>query len=289
MDIHTPFVFFGTPEFSVSTLEALKVSGFLPSLVVTAEDKPVGRHQIMTPSPVKLWAESQNIPVLTPTKIDDEFISELKPKSLNLFIVAAYGKILPQKLLDLPKFGTLNVHPSLLPRYRGAAPLEGPILSGDQTTGITIMKIDELVDHGPILAQEIIELYGKEITPELGKALFYRGGEMLSKIIPEYIAGKITPTEQDHTQATFTKKIKKEDGLVDLGVELPSVLWQKYRAYYGWPGIYFIDEKNKRVKITDALYEDGMFKIQKVIPEGKKEIRYEDFIRTSTNLGSPSP
>lgn len=274
MDTHTSSVFFGTPEFSVLTLEALKVSGFLPEIVVTSEDKPVGRHQIMTPSPVKLWAESHNIPVLTPTKIDDEFISELKLKSLDLFIVAAYGKILPQKLLDLPQFGTLNVHPSLLPLYRGASPLEGPILHGDQTTGITIMKIDEMVDHGPIVAQEIVPLTGNETTPELGKTLFYRGGEMLSKIIPEYIVGKIILTEQDHTNATFTKKIKKEDGLVDLGVELPSMLWRKFRAYYGWPGIYFMDKNNKRVKITDAVYEDGKFKILKVIPEGKKEMVY---------------
>jgi methionyl-tRNA formyltransferase len=282
MDIHSSFVFFGTPNFSIYTLDSLKEAGFLPTLVVTSEDKPVGRHQTMTPSPVKVWALAHNIPVLTPTKIDDNFISELSTFNLELFLVAAYGKILPQKLLDLAKFGTLNVHPSLLPQYRGPAPLEGPILHGDEATGVTIMKIDELVDHGPILRQETIALNGNETTPELGEKLFKRGGQILAEIIPDYVTGEITPIEQDHTLATFTKKIRKEDGLVNLGAELPSVLWQKFRAYYSWPGIYFMDEYAKRVKITDAIFANNIFEIKKVIPEGRHEITYGDWLRGSS-------
>ncbi|QQR50035.1 methionyl-tRNA formyltransferase [Candidatus Nomurabacteria bacterium] len=283
------FVFFGTPDLAVSALEGLSKHGYLPTAIVTSPDKPVGRHQVLSPSPTKVWGLAHHIPVLEPAKIDDAFFAELSTLNFELGIVAAYGKILPEKLLTMPTFGTLNIHPSLLPLYRGTAPVVGPILAGDIKTGVSIIKLDAKVDHGPIMFQDERILTGNERANDLGNELFCHGGEMLSKIIPEYILGKIILTEQDHTKATFTKKIKKEDGLVDLGVELPSVLWRKYRAYYGWPGIYFMDKNNKRVKITDAMYEDGMFKIQKVIPEGKKEVRYEDFVRASTNLGSPSP
>ncbi len=143
------------------------------------------------------------------------------------------------------------------------------------------MIIDKEVDHGPIIKQEKYSLSGSETAPELTKILFTRGGEMIGEILDDWIAGKIIPHEQDHSKATFTKKLKKEDGLVDLADlavgQLSEKIWRKYRAYFGWPGIYFMDKNNKRVKITDAEFSFGKFCVKKVIPEGKKEVNWEIF------------
>jgi methionyl-tRNA formyltransferase len=267
------FVFFGTPDLAVSALEALSKHDYLPSVIVTSPDKPVGRHQVLSPSPTKVWGLVHHVPVLEPAKIDDAFLAELSTLNFELGIVAAYGKILPQKLLDMPKFGMLNIHPSLLPLYRGTAPVVGPLLAGDEKTGVTIIKLDADVDHGPILFQDERILIGNEKANQLGTELFYRGGELLASILPKYLGGNMTLEEQDHSQATFTKKIKKEDGLIQL-TDDPIILWRKYRAYDVWPGIFFFDEDNKRVKITQAIFENGQFIIEKVIPEGKKEIPY---------------
>lgn len=267
------FVFFGTPDLAVSALEGLSKHGYLPIAIVTSPDKPVGRHQVLSPSPTKVWGLAHHIPVLEPTKIDDAFLAELSTLNFELGIVAAYGKILSQKLLDMPKFGMINIHPSLLPLYRGTAPVVGPILAGDIKTGVSIIKLDAEVDHGPILFQDERALTGNEKASELGNILFYHGGEMLAQALPRYINGDINLHEQEHNLATFTKKIKKEDGLVHL-TDDPITLWRKYRAYDVWPGIFFFDEDNKRVKITKAIFENGQFIIEKIIPEGKKEIPY---------------
>jgi methionyl-tRNA formyltransferase len=278
-----PFVFFGTPTYAVETLEALHVHGYTPTLIVTAPDRPQGRGLITQASPVALWAETHNIPTLKPEKITVEITEQIAQASTGVFIVAAYGKILPQKLLDIPTHGTLNVHPSLLPTYRGPSPLEAPILAGDTETGVTIIALDREVDHGPILAQEVIPLTGVEFAHELGTALFKKGGEILARILPEYIAGKITLTEQDHTRATFTKKITKEHGLVDTEKEPGTELWAKFRAYTPWPGLYFFKEHTDgtqiRIKIKTAHHEGEQFVVDTVIPEGKKEISYKDYLK----------
>ncbi len=267
------FIFFGTPDLAVSALDALSKHGYLPSAIVTSSDKPVGRHQVLSPSPTKVWGLAHHIPVLEPAKIDDLFLSQLSTFDFRLFVVAAYGKILPQKLLDMPTYGTLNIHPSLLPLYRGTAPVVGPLLAGDEKTGVTIIKLDADVDHGSILFQDERILSGNEKASELGNELFYHGGVELASILPNYVVNNIELKEQDHSIATFTKKIKKEDGLVQL-TDDPIILWRKYRAYDQWPGIFFFDENNKRVKITQAIFENGQFIIEKVIPEGRKEIPY---------------
>ena len=147
------FAFFGTDEFSVIILEELKNAGLLPARIVTATDKKMGRGMRLTPPPVKLWAQKNNISFLQPEKLDDGFFFELSTCNLQLFIVASYGKIIPKKILDIPTHSSLNVHPSLLPLYRGPSPLETQILDGAGETGVTIMKMDEEMDHGPILAQ----------------------------------------------------------------------------------------------------------------------------------------
>jgi methionyl-tRNA formyltransferase len=157
-------IFFGTPEISVYFLEKLKELGFLFDLIITNPDKPVGRKQILTPPPVKKWAEKNNIDFLQPEKIDNDFFKELErrgfaaPQKNNFFFVLAYNKILPKKLLEIPSLGVVNLHPSLLPKYRGPSPIISAILDDQKETGFSLMLLDEKMDHGPILAQEKIKI-----------------------------------------------------------------------------------------------------------------------------------
>ena len=291
----TSFVFFGTDEFSVIVLEELKNAGYTPALVVTVPDRRQGRGRKLTPPPVKqriMNYESPNtraklatgqagiknkIKVLQPEKLDTTFAKKLEHNSYDLFVVASYGKIIPKEILDIPRHGTLNVHPSLLPLFRGSSPIHSQILENTRMVGATIMLMDEEVDHGPILAAQelefkIYDLRFKNLRDELAKL----GGKLLAQTIPEWIQGNINPQEQDHKVATYTKQITKEDGLIDIEKESPEILYRKFRAYHTWPGIYFFQD-GKRIKITDAELEDGKFIIKKVIPEGKQEMNYSDF------------
>lgn len=276
-------VFFGTDEWvSISVLEELSANDYTPSCIVTVPDRPQGRKMIMTPSPVKVWATSKNIPVLQPEKLDSEFIESLKEKcSMDLFIVASYGKIIPQTVLDLPKYKTLNVHPSLLPLYRGATPIESAILDDQKETGVTIIRMDEEMDHGPIILQEFYhfkEWPSKEIV---SKTLAQLGGSLLVESIDDWVKGEIDEQEQDHNTATYTKKIVKEDGWIK-PTDKDRESFLKYIAYTPWPGAHFFitkNEKSIRVKITEATFEDGKFVIKKAIPEGKKEMDFSDFAK----------
>ena len=232
--------------------------------------------------------------MLQPEKIDENFLNILrKEKEKNrcdLFILTAYGKLLPKELIEMPKYGILNTHPSLLPKLRGASPVRTAILNNEKITGATVIVLDEKMDHGPIVAQEKIEIEDKDwppLLPVLEEKLFRTGGKLLVKIMQDYVDGKIIPKIQDESKATFSKKIIKEDGLVDLLKDSPKEIYTKYCAFYGWPGIYFLDCRSlggdgyetKRIKITEAIFENGVFVIKKVIPEGRKEIKYEDFTR----------
>jgi len=275
MNNNPKIIFFGTPQFSVYVLDELKKGGLTPSLIVTAPDKPKGRKLVLTPPHVKVWAEENNVSVLQPAKLDEEFIRKLGAESCQLAIVAAYGKILPQSVLDIPEHGFLNVHPSLLPKFRGASPIESAILSNEETTGTTIMVVDAEMDHGPILAQE--ELKSPTLSyefSELEKELAIIGGKLLVDIIPKWISGEMKGTEQNHEEATFTKKITKEDGLIDLNGN-PDENYKKFKAFSEWPRTYFFTEKKTRVIIQEAELEDGKFVIKRVIPEGKKEMGYD--------------
>src|SRR5574343_43385 len=278
-----PFVFFGTPEYARITLEVLVKNGFMPSLVVCSPDAPVGRKQILTPPPVKVFANEHNIPVFQPEKINETAIQIILDYSPSYAVVAAYGKILPSELIDALPYGFLNIHPSLLPKSRGPAPLEDPILNNDDKTGISIMLLDSLIDHGPLLKVEEYPLIGDEYAKDLGVILFEKGAETLCEIIPKWLSGEIDSIDQDHTEASFTKKITKSNAKIELQ-EDPKKLWAKWRAYYPWPGMYFEIEhagKQMRVKINMATFENnnsgGEFKILRVTPEGKHEISYEDF------------
>ncbi|MFH1170819.1 MAG: methionyl-tRNA formyltransferase [Candidatus Vogelbacteria bacterium] len=213
----------------------------------------------------------------------------------DLGLVASYGKIIPPEILSIPKYGILNIHPSLLPKYRGPTPIQNAILNGDEETGVTLMLLDAELDHGPTLKTCKVptlrsgprqpmknRLVGAKNFVELRNDLAKLGAKLFLETAPLWVAGKIKASPQVHSQATYTKKIKKEDGLIDLTND-PILNYQKFRAYYGWPGIYFFIERNKkrvRVIITTAhLTDDNQFVIDRVKPEGKKDMLYADFLR----------
>lgn len=277
--------YFGTPHFSVYVLEELEKAGIVPTLIVTTPDKPAGRGLEMQSSAVKLWAEEKEINVITPEKLNDTDMEAevLLNSEWDLFVVAAYGKLLPKNLLEIPKKGTLNVHPSLLPKYRGPSPIETQILKDAKEVGVSIILLDEETDHGPILAQA-------SITPEpwpfkrsmLEDLLWHEGGALLAEAIPPFINGSLETSPQEHSEATFTEKLKKEDGRINLK-EDGYKNYLKFCAYEGWPGTYFFvtrGDKETRVKIIDAKYENDVFTPTRVIPEGKKEMDYQDFLRS---------
>ena len=278
MNKENNFVFLGTPEVASETLEILKQAGFLPSLIVTAPDKPKGRKMLLTAPPVKTWAIQNHIPYIQPEKLKEiEILEILKKENSDLFLVVAYGKIIPENIISLPKLGSINIHYSILPKYRGASPVESAILAGDSTTGVTIQKMEYKMDTGPIIAKEEISILPEEKNFELRKRLIKIGGDLLVRILPDIFANKnLSEIPQDEKEATYCKKIKKEDGLVDIENEDPNVLYNKFRAYFNWPRIFFF-QNNKRIIVTDAVLEDDKFVIKKVLPEGKKEISWVDF------------
>ncbi len=264
------FVYFGTPEFSVIVLEELKQAGFKPSLIVTAPAKPVGRKFTLTHPPVQEWAKKESIECWQPEHPRDIYEALLERKD-DLYIVASYGYILSQKILDIPKHGILNVHTSLLPKYRGASPIESALLHGEKTTGSTIMQMVYKMDAGPILAQSEFPIEDHITKPELFIMLAHDGGKLLSQVLPEYIQGNIQGITQNEDEVSYCNKIEKSDG--DITNDDDITRWRKYKAYFGWPGV-FIFEDGKRIKITKAHFENGMFIIERVIPEGKKEMDY---------------
>lgn len=280
------YIFFGSSRFSVLVLEELKRVALLPALIVTVPDQKKGRGLKSASSLVKDWALSNNISVLNPETYDDVFKNEILKTGVETFAIASYGKIIPQNILEVGKQGTLNVHPSLLPKYRGATPIASQILSDDREVGVTIMLVDEKVDHGPIIAQEKVSLSEWPMrASSLQELLGTEGGALLVKTLIEWFQGKRESIPQDHSAATFTKKIKKEDGLITLEDD-PYTNYLKLCAYDDSVGTYFFVSKNGkdiRVKITDATFEEGAFKPLRVIPEGGKEMSYQDFLRGLTS------
>lgn len=273
--------FFGTPEFSARILDKMKEGGFSPSLVIVTPDKPKGRNLVMTPPSTKIWAEQNNIDVLQPTKLKaPEFLDELKKTDWDLFVVASYGKIIPQVVLDIPKHGTINVHPSLLPRLRGASPMQSAILKENET-GMTIMLMDADMDHGPILKQEKLDIkkWPPKIT-ELENIMVEVGGRLLNEVIPLWISRKIKPKEQDHSKATYIDKINKEEALIDFNDD-PFWNYRKIQALQNYKPYFFTERNDKKIRviIKDAKFEDGELIITRVLPEGKKEMDYQDFLR----------
>jgi methionyl-tRNA formyltransferase len=281
------YIFFGTDKFATAILDELKKSNFLPTIIITTEDKPKGRNLLLTPPEVKVWAEKENIPYFQFKSLKNKEAEE-QIKSwgeFDVFIVASYGKIIPENILNLPKFKTINVHPSLLPKWRGPSPIESSILN-DNETGVTIMRLDNEVDHGPILEQEKIEILNwPPYKNELLDLLAVKGAELLVKILPLLISSQIEEKEQNHSKATFCQKIKKSDGEINLADSAEKNL-RKIRAFDGWPTAYFfMDTNGKRIRIIikKASLDEGKLVIERIIPEGKKEMDYKDFIRNQKN------
>ena len=254
------FIFFGTPESAAIVLEKLIKAGYIPSAVVCNPDEPIGRKQILTSPPVKrlitkhLSTSRQERPIeifQSATKSELSAISyKLKAIKPDLIIVAAYGKIIPKDILDIPRYGTINIHGSLLPAYRGASPIQYAILNGDKETGVTIMGVDEEMDHGPILANSKLPVADSDTYEILSQKMAKLGAELLIKIIPDYISGKIKAIEQDHAKATYTKIIKKEDGKIDWSMGANKIE-RMTRAYHPWPGAR-TTWNNKIIKIIKA-------------------------------------
>jgi methionyl-tRNA formyltransferase len=270
--------FFGTPDFTTDFLDTLAAIGYIPAFIVTNPDKPVGRGmQLHAPAP-KIWGMKKNIPVLQPEKITQAFIENLQKENFDLFIVVAYGKILPESLINTPAFGTINVHYSLLPKYRGATPVEAAILAGDTTTGVCIQQMVYMLDAGNIIAQKEISIDPKDTTLTLRSKLNIEALAILPQTLSDIFNTTINPIPQDETLATKTKKIQKVDCEISLA-EAPDILDKKYRAY---PSLFFYTEKHDkiiRVKITNAHYTHGVFTIESVIPENGKNVSFGDFLQ----------
>ncbi|MBI4038066.1 methionyl-tRNA formyltransferase [Candidatus Daviesbacteria bacterium] len=275
-------VYFGTPEFSAYILEKLiEFCGldekFTVQTVITRADKPAGRKQEVKEPPVAMIAKKYNIPTLKPTKLDEDFITaHLSLLTCDLIIVASYGKIIPQALLDIPTIGSLNVHGSILPKYRGASPIQSAILNGDKETGVTIMLMDAEMDHGPILSAKEFSLSEKETYVSLSTKMSQVAVPLLIETMVKFVEGKIKPKPQNHQKATFCKLLKKEVGFFDINnPPSPQQLDRMIRAYYPWPGVWS-KWHNKIVK----FYPEGKIHpdLIGVQMEGKKAIPLKDFL-----------
>ena len=241
----------GTPKFAVPGLQALlKSPDFEIVCVYTQPDKPVGRKMILTPPPIKTAALTKGLPIFQPEKIKAEAdnIRSLKP---DLIVVIAYGKIIPQTILDIPQYGCVNVHASLLPKYRGASCLAAPILNGDEESGVTIMKMDAGMDTGDIIKQAGIKLSAKETLSSLHDRLSALGAEILADTLKEYINGTINPQKQDEKQASYVPLIKKEDGRLQVNLSAAE-LERRIRAYNPWPGAFLLLNNGEKIKILEA-------------------------------------
>jgi methionyl-tRNA formyltransferase len=283
------FAFFGTGPLAESVLASLVRAGYTPSLVITKPDTPQGRHMHLTAPHIKTWCEMKGIPVYQPETLRDlSQDTPLHAQTYDVFIVASYGKIIPDDILALPKKGTLNVHPSLLPLYRGPSPIESVLLDGNMTTGVSIIELDSEMDHGPILIQSAFIINPSATAGTIEVESGQLGGELLVQVLPHYLDGTLIPKEQDHTRATICKKITKDLGEITLQTNASEVQ-RKFRALTPWPSLYFfIEHKERRIRIkvtsvdlvlTESETLVAADIILKVIPEGKSEMSFEDFKR----------
>lgn len=228
-------VFMGTPDFAVPTLEKLAQSSHNILAVITQPDKPVGRKQVLTPPDVKVCAEKYNIPVLQPESLrNDNSFNEIKSLAPDVIVVVAYGKILPKNILDIPRYGCVNVHGSLLPKYRGASPIQSAVLNGDKISGVTTMFMDEGLDTGDILLKKETEIGENETSAELFDRLSYMGADLLLKTLEGLENGSITPEKQNENDATYTVKITKDMCPIDWG-KPALVIHNQVRGLQTWP------------------------------------------------------
>lgn len=299
-------VFFGTPEFSATILKELLEKKFSVAGVVTRADKPVGRKHVLTASPVKQLAAEYGIPVLQPKRLDANFLEEVRKLNPDIIITAAYGKIFPPSVLSLPPLGCLNVHASLLPLYRGASPIQEALRNGDQTTGVSLMRMDEGLDTGPVYAKHILPLEPHELFPQVSEHLAKTAATFVADTLPLILKGTLEPAPQEEDRATLCQLIEKEDGHIYWS-NTASEIFNLYRAFFVWPGIFTFWKRNDaflRLKLTRIrlradilssspelgqvfLKESGIFvttaegsiELLEVQLEGKKPLEIRDFIR----------
>ena len=295
-------VFMGTPLFAIPALDALASNPTLDLVSVYAPpDRRRGRGRIMEPSPVKARAQELAIPVCQPSTLRNPYamgeLSELNPE---IILVVAYGRLLPAEVLDIPRFGCLNLHPSLLPRHRGPSPVPGAILNGDDTTGVTLMLLDEGMDSGPIIAQRARSIGPEDDAESLTAELFKEGADLLDATLPAWVSGDVDARPQDHEIATFTSKMERADGLADWG-RPAEFLWRQQRAYKPWPGLYtsWADKEVKMLEVeplpiggaepgqvvasTESPIAvgtgEGLLAVRKLQIEGRRPADADDFVR----------
>jgi len=243
-------VFMGTSGFAVAILEALWKNKFNVVAVFTKVDSRAGRGYAIKESAVKKFSREKNLSLFQPERLDENAYQELKNQQPDLIIVADYGKIIPANILKVPPFGVINVHPSLLPKFRGSSPIQNVLLAGETETGTTIMLLDEGMDTGDILAQEKIKIQPTKTAGELSLKLAKISSQLLLKTIPLWLAGKINPQKQDNTQASSCQMIKKEDGKI-IWSQSATEIFNRYRAFENWPGVYtFWPNKEKTQRIN---------------------------------------
>jgi methionyl-tRNA formyltransferase len=298
-------VFMGTPDFAVPVLKAL-IERYDVIGVVTQPDRPAGRNRQVQPSPIKVVAQEAGIPAFQPEKLRrTEAINELKEWQPDVFVVAAFGQILPQAVLDIPPHGSINVHASLLPRWRGAAPIQACIRAGDAESGITIMKMDAGLDTGPMLSQRAIPLAADETGQSLHDKLSILGVELLLDTLPGYLSGEIQPTPQDESGVTYAPQIQKEEGQIQWTQDAISIE-RLVRAFTPWPGTYTHwngqqlkihtgeagkgrAEPGQIVKTANGIAVgtgDGLFMLHRVQMAGRKAMPIEEFIKGQPNFAN---
>jgi methionyl-tRNA formyltransferase len=304
-------VFFGTPNFAVPFLDALIEDDKIEvAAVITQPDKPAGRGKALKPSPVKKAAEDHDINTHTPQSLKTEDIRDvLRQYDAEVFIVVAYGQLIPEKILDMPPLGCVNVHPSLLPKYRGPAPMQAAIYHGDKETGVAIMKLDTGMDTGPLLDVLHVEIDPDETYPSLQKKIETLGPPFLIKTLKAYKDGAVEPTPQTETGASKTSLLSKSDGRIDWSRPAKAIE-QKIRAYKPWPGTWATwrsGNGTRRLKIhdaevvesvgsepgtavvqNDALYVEtgeGALKITTLQPENKPKMTAQDFLNGHSDFG----
>jgi len=260
------FVFMGSPEFAVLPLEHLLVNQYQVVAVYTQPDRPAGRGSALVSPPVKRVALAWGLPVVQPASLKEAgVVEQLTRFTPDIIVVAAFGQILPQSVLAMPRLGCINIHPSLLPRFRGASPVASAILAGDEFTGVSIMLMDEGLDTGPVLARAQIPISAPDTTGSLTTKLSLIGAQLLGEVLVHWTRGELTPQPQDEAQASYCGPITKEDGEIDW--RLPAIdIWRRVRAYHPWPGCY-TKWRGRQLKIIEAvpLPEERTFKVGQVV------------------------
>jgi methionyl-tRNA formyltransferase len=273
-------VFCGTPQFAVPTLESLigheKGTGHEIALVVTQPDRPAGRKQILTAPPVKQTALAHGLAVTQPEKIKNnlDFRSRLESIAPDAIVVVAYGRIIPKWMLDLPRLGCINLHGSLLPKYRGAAPIQWAVAMGEQVTGNTTMLLEEGLDTGPILLQQQIPIRPEQTAVDLFTELSVAGAPLVIQTLAGLADGSLKPQPQDHAKATLARILDREDGRMDFAAHTATELWNRWRGFQPWPGAFTRLEGKKLIvqKLNPVLSPDPAAEPSQLLVEGQRLI-----------------